>query len=54
MLSLFTNDVRRNPFPLYERLRREAPAIRDLHTGAWIVLDYDGVKRVLNDTRGAR
>lgn len=50
MLSLFTNDVRRNPFPLYERLRSETPTTRDPHTGAWIVLDYDGVKRVLNDS----
>src|SRR6185503_6558254 len=36
--------------PGYARLMRQSPALRDPNTGAWIVLDYDGVKRVLTDS----
>jgi cytochrome P450 len=47
--ALFTESVRRDPYPLYERIRSVSPVFRDPGTGAWILLDYDSVKRALND-----
>src|SRR5438045_891555 len=50
MLDLFSDDVRRNPFPAYERLRAEmGPVLREPRSGLWAILDYDGVKRALAD-----
>jgi cytochrome P450 len=49
MLSLFSDDVRRNPYPMYEHLRNTSPLVHDPQTGLWMVFDYDGVKRVLTD-----
>ncbi len=48
-MSLFNDDMRRNPYPMYEQLRAASPmhvAAQDL----WLVLDYDGVKRALHDS----
>jgi cytochrome P450 len=47
-MTLFTDDVRRDPFPLYDRMRGSSP----LHVpGAdlWMVFRYEHVKRVLSD-----
>jgi cytochrome P450 len=47
-MTLFNDDMRRNPYPMYEQLRAASPmhiAAQDL----WLVLDYDGVKRALHD-----
>ena len=50
MLDLFSDDVRRNPFPLYARLREASPALRiPPPFDAWAVFDYAGVRRVLTD-----
>src|SRR5687768_13826829 len=49
MMNLFSDDIRRNPFPLYDQLRSASPLFRDPQSGLWMVFDYDGVKRVLND-----
>jgi len=49
MLELFGDDMRREPYPLYDRFRAASP----MHVpgpNVWLVLDYDGVKRALNDT----
>lgn len=49
-MNLFSDEVRRNPFPVYEKLRSVSPLLRvPPPFDAWVVLDYDGVKRVLND-----
>jgi cytochrome P450 len=50
MANLFSDDMRRDPYPLYDQLRRGSPVLHvpppfDL----WMILDYDGVKRALND-----
>jgi len=47
-MSLFTDDMRRDPFPTYDALRPRSPVhvpIGDL----WMILDYDGVERALRD-----
>ena len=47
-MTLFNDDMRRNPYPMYEQLRSASP----MHVAAqdvWLVLDYDGVKRALHD-----
>ena len=49
MMNLFSDDVRRNPFPVYDQIRAASPLFRDPQSGLLMVLDYDGVKRVLND-----
>ena len=50
MLDLFSDDVRRNPYPFYDRIRRESPLLYvSPPFDAWLVFDYDNVKRVLNE-----
>jgi cytochrome P450 len=49
MIDLFSNDARRNPYPLYEQLRAKSPLFQEPASGLWMVLDYDGVDRVLTD-----
>jgi cytochrome P450 len=50
MVDLFSDEMRRNPYPVYDQIRSASPV---LHVpppfDAWAILDYEGVKRVLND-----
>lgn len=50
MHDLFSDKVRRNPFPMYEYMRSENPVLKapppfDL----WMIFDYQQVKRALTD-----
>lgn len=49
-MNLFSDSVRRDPFPVYSQLRRESPAfyIPPPFNG-WTVFDYETVKRMLNN-----
>jgi cytochrome P450 len=50
MTNLFSDEMRRNPYAAYDDLRRASPVLRapaPFH--AWLVFDYTGVKRVLED-----
>src|ERR1051325_4256113 len=50
MIDLFTDDMRRNPYPIYEQMRAAAPVFHvPPPFNAWMVFDYDGAKRVLGD-----
>ena len=49
MIDLFSDDIRRNPYPLYDLARRASPLLREPRSGHWMVFDYEGVKRVLSD-----
>jgi cytochrome P450 len=49
MSQLFSDEMRRNPFPVYKQLRSESPLFYDQASGLWMIFDYDGVKRVLTD-----
>lgn len=49
MISLFSSDTRRNPYPLYDQLRASTPVFREPRTGHWMLFDYPSVKRALTD-----
>ncbi|SPF50974.1 putative cytochrome P450 YjiB [Candidatus Sulfopaludibacter sp. SbA4] len=50
MMDIFSDDVRRNPYPLYDQLRTNSPALRvPPPFDAWMIFDYDSVKWALND-----
>jgi cytochrome P450 len=49
MTNLFSEEARRNPYPLYEKIRVDTPLLRDAASGLWMIFDYANVKRVLND-----
>jgi cytochrome P450 len=49
MLSLFSDDVRRNPFPIYDHFRTACPVMLEPTSGVWMIFDYAGVKRALDD-----
>jgi len=49
-MNLFSDECRRNPYPLYEQLRASSPVLRvPPPFDAWMIFDYDGVKWALND-----
>jgi cytochrome P450 len=41
--------MRRNPYPVYDQIRSRTPLLHDARTDIWMIFDYDGVKRALND-----
>src|SRR5262249_21808672 len=50
MMNLFSDEVRRNPFPLFDQLRSTTPVFQlPPPFSFWMILDYDGVKRPLTD-----
>ena len=49
-MQLFSDEIRRNPYPLYDQLRACSPALRvPPPFDAWMLFDYESVKRALND-----
>ncbi len=49
-MNLFSADVRREPFAAYDELRRDCPVARiSPPLDGWMVFDYEGVQRVLQD-----
>ena len=49
MFSFLTEEMRRNPYPVYDQIRSAAPLFHDPATGLRMVFDYEGAKRVLTD-----
>jgi len=49
MIDLLSADLRRNPYPAYDQLRSAAPVLRDPRSGAWMLFDYESVRRALTD-----
>jgi cytochrome P450 len=47
--DIFSDDARRNPFPLYEQMRRHSPVFLEPRSGLWMLFDYESVKRALSD-----
>jgi cytochrome P450 len=50
MLNLFSEEMRRDPFPVYEQMRKAAPVFRAPPPfSMWMVFDHEGVKRVISE-----
>jgi cytochrome P450 len=49
VLDLFSDEMRRNPYPAYDRLRAASPVLHLEAFDLWMILDYDGVRRALTD-----
>ncbi len=50
MLNIFSDEIRRDPFALYDQMRTESPVLYvPPPFDGWLIFDYDGVKRALND-----
>lgn len=47
MLDLFSDENRRNPYPLYDQARSNSPVLHVPQLGVWLIFDYEGVKRAL-------
>ena len=54
LYRLLDPEVLANPYPLYERLRREQPVLWDPYLHTWVVTRYDDVVRVLRDFTSER
>jgi cytochrome P450 len=49
MIDILSEEMRRNPYPVYEQLRATSPVLQIPQGDLWLILDYDGVKFALND-----
>src|SRR6185369_6721175 len=50
MINLFSDEMRRNPFPSYRKLRETSPVLQiPPPIDMCMVFDYEGVKRALQD-----
>jgi cytochrome P450 len=48
--DFFSDDMRRNPYPVYDHLRGASPVFHvPPPFDAWLIFDYEGVWRALND-----
>src|SRR5262245_4474241 len=49
-MNLFSVEIRRNPYPVYDQLRAASPLLLvPPPFDAWMIFDYDSVKWALND-----
>jgi cytochrome P450 len=49
-MDIFSDEVRRNPYPVYQQLRTASPLLRvPPPFNGWMVFDYESAKWVLND-----
>ena len=49
MVDLFSEEGRRNPYPLYGQIRLASPVFQEPKSGLWMLFDYESVKRALSD-----
>jgi cytochrome P450 len=49
MLNLFSAEMRRDPYPVYEQIRSRSPVLYHEPLDLWMIFDYEGVKRALVD-----
>jgi cytochrome P450 len=50
VMNLLSDEMRRNPYPMYDLLRSSSPVFHEPQSGLWMIFDYEGVKRALNDS----
>src|SRR5438093_550515 len=48
-MNFRSDDVRRNPYPLYDQFRSASPVLYDPQSRYWMIFDYEGVERTLHD-----
>src|SRR5262249_13790720 len=49
VMDFASDEMLRDPFPIYDRLRSSSPVLHLADRDLWMILDYEGVKRALND-----
>src|ERR1700704_5932916 len=49
MTDIFSDDNRRNPYPLYDQIRSASPLLHHAESGLWMIFDYAGVNQTLTD-----
>jgi cytochrome P450 len=49
VMNFLSEDMRRNPYPMYDQIRDASPVIYDARSDLWMIFDYEGVKRALTD-----
>jgi cytochrome P450 len=49
MSNLFSAEMRRDPYPIYEQLRDRSPVLYYEPLDVWMIFDYEGVKWALSD-----
>jgi cytochrome P450 len=54
MASFFSTEMRRNPYPFFEQMRRSSPLLYVPSLDLWMIFDYEGVKRALSDADAFR
>lgn len=47
MMDLFSDDMRRNPYPAYDQMRSSSPIFHLPPFDLWMIFDFEGVKRAL-------
>jgi cytochrome P450 len=48
-MDLFSDEMRRNPYPIYDRMRSVSPVFHLAPFDLWTIFDFEGVKRALVD-----
>lgn len=48
-MNLFSDDMRRNPYPVYDQMRSGSPVFHLAPFDLWMIFDFEGVKRALLD-----
>ncbi len=48
-MDFFSEAMRRDPYPVYDQMRNSSPVLHDPRSDLWMIFDYEGVKRALND-----
>jgi cytochrome P450 len=49
-MDFFSDEMRRDPYPVYDQLRNRSPVFHvPPPFDAWLIFDYEGVKRALHD-----
>jgi len=49
MIEFLTESTRRNPYPMYDGVRGVHPVVHDPRSGSWMLFDYEGARRALED-----
>ncbi|KYF54675.1 cytochrome [Sorangium cellulosum] len=48
-MNLFPEEMRRDPYPLYDQMRGSSPVLHVAPLDLWMIFDHEGVKRALTD-----